>query len=244
MELIKVKFNEIKNSDNPDLINDFLIELSENPSKEHLGYLNHFIESTDAQILNKIKLNLMYLLGEIGNLTPLPDDFLKLIVKEYYKSDRWIRNEIIQAISKISKKSELNEKAVELLSTALIDEYIPIKISTLKLLLNFKNLPDKLLTNLIRIMNSDDSEILEGCRRIFERFPQQSERIFRMLNINENYKNLKSRGIRSLLLIQFKSIMNVESFREMIVNSKWDEISREKYLKELDTFERILLKNM
>ena len=76
MVVIKLKFDEIKKSNNPDLINDFLIVLSENPSKEHLGYLNHFIESTDAQILNKIKLNLMYLLGEIGNLTPLQDDFL------------------------------------------------------------------------------------------------------------------------------------------------------------------------
>ena len=244
MVVIKLKFDEIKKSNNPDLINDFILELSDNPIAKHFEYLDYFIKNLDPQIFAKIKLSLIFLLGEMGNLAPLPDDYLGLMLEEYYKSDRWVRNEIIQAISKICKKSELNEKTVELLSTALIDGYIPIKISTLKLLLNFKNLPDKLLINLIRIMNSDDSEILEGCRRIFERFPQQSERIFRMLNINENYKNLKSRGIRSLLLIQFKSIMNVESFREMIVNSKWDEISREKYLKELDTFERILLKNI
>ena len=244
MELIKLEFDKIKNSSNPDLINDFLIKLSESPMNEYLEYLDYFLKRFDTQTFNRVKLNIFFLIGEIGNLTSVPDDYLTLMVEEYYKSDRWIRNEIIQTISKISKKSELNEKTVELLSTALIDEYIPIKISTLKLLLNFKNLPDNFLTNLIRIMNSDDSEILEGCRRIFERFPQQSERIFRMLNINENYKNLKSRGIRSLLLIQFKSIMNVESFRGMIVTSKWDEISREKYLKELDTFERILLKNM
>ena len=244
MELKKQKFDEIKKSNNPDLINDFIIELSENPSKEHLGYLNYFIESTDAQILNKIKLNLMYLLGEIGNLTPLPEDYLKLIVEEYYKSDRWVRNEIIQAISKISKKSELNEKTVELLSNALNDEYIPIKINTLNLLLNFKRLPDNILINLIRLMNSRDSEILEGCRKVFDKIPQQADRIFLVLNVIDKYKILKPRGIRTLLLIQFKSIINAESFREMIVNSNWEENYKKNYLKELDTFESILLKNI
>ena len=244
MVLTKQKFDEIKNSNSPDLINDFLIQLCENPKAEHLEYLDYFIKSVDPQIFAKIKLNLVFVFGEIGNLTALPDDYLKLIVEEYYKSDRWVRNEIIQAISKISKKSELNEKTVELLSNALKDEYIPIKISTLNLLLNFKRLPDNILINLIRLMNSKDSEILEGCRKVFDKIPQQADRIFLVLNVIDKYKILKPRGIRTLLLIQFKSIINAESFREMIVNSNWEENYKKNYLKELDTFESILLKNI
>ena len=244
MELLRQNFDEIKESNNPEAINDFIIKLSENPNTEHLNYLKYFVEYLDPQILDKIKLNLIFVLGAIGNLTPLPGEYLLLLEEEYYKSDRWVRNEIIQAIDKISNNTELNEKTVELISNALNDEYSVIKISTLKLLSNFKKLPDGILKNLIRLMNSKDSEILEGCRRILKRIPQQPVRIFNLLNGSDNYKILKPRGIRSLLLIQFKSIVNTESFREMILNSNWDKTNKENYIKEINTFERILMKNL
>ncbi len=244
MALIKQKFEEIKESNNPEAINDFMIKLSENPNIEQVSYLKYFIESLDPQILDKIKLNLIYALGEIGKLAPLPVENLLFLEEVYYKSDRWVRNEIIQAIDKISKNTELNEKTVELISNALNDEYSVININTLKLLSNFKKLPDSILKNLIRLMNSKDSEILEGCRRILKRIPQQSDRIFNLLNRSDNYKILKPRGIRSLLLIQFKSIINTESFREMILNSNWDKTNKENYIKEIITFERILMKNL
>ncbi|MBY8990674.1 MAG: hypothetical protein KGD58_07980 [Candidatus Lokiarchaeota archaeon] len=244
MVFTKQKFDEIKNSKNPETINDFLLELSDNPNAKHLEYLDYFIKNLDPQIFAKIKLSLIFILGEMGKLTQLSDHYLRFIEDVYYKSDRWVRNEIIQAISKISKKSELNEKTVELLSNALNDEYIPIKINTLNLLLNFKNLPDTILKNLILLMNSRDQEILEGCRRVLERFPQQPDRIFHILDSIDNYRILKPRGIRALLLIQFKSIINAESFREMIINANWEERYKENYLKELNTFERILLQNM
>ena len=244
MELLKQNFDEIKESNNPKAINDFIIKLSENLNIEHIKYLSYFIKNLDTEIFDKIKLNLIYVLGEIGNLTPLPGEYLLLLEEVYYKSDRWVRNEIIQAINKISKNAELSEKTVELISNALNDEYSVIKINTLKLLSNFKKLPDGILKNLIRLMNSKDSEILEGCRRILKRIPQQPDRIFNLLNRSDNYKILKPRGIRSLLLIQFKSIINTESFREMILNSNWDKTNKENYIKEIITFERILMKNL
>jgi len=244
MDLLKQSFDEIKESKNPKTINDFIIKLSENLNINYIKYLSYFIKNLDTEIFEKIKLNLIYVLGEIGKLTPLPGEYLLLLEEVYYKSDRWVRNEIIQAIFKISKNSELNEKTIELISNALNDEYSVIKINTLKLLSNFKKLPDSILKNLIRLMNSKDSEILEGCRRILKRIPQQPERIFNLLNRSENYKILKQRGIRSLLLIQFKSIVNTESFREMISNSSWDDSYKENYIKEINTFERILIKNI
>jgi len=244
MELINKSYKEAKDSGNAEKINDFLIVLSKNPKKEYLNFFDFFVEELPEETYEKIILNFVYLLGEIGNLTPLSESYLTLLYDTYHKSDRWIRNEIIQAIDKISKNTELNEKTVELISNALNDEYSVIKISTLKLLLNFKNLPDSILKNLIRLMNSKDSEILEGCRRILKRIPQQPDRIFNLLNRSDNYKILKPRGIRSLLLIQFKSIVNTESFREMILNSNWDKTNKENYIKEINTFERILMKNL
>ena len=244
MELLKQKFDEIKKSNNPEVINDFLIKLSDNPNIEYLNYLKYFVESLDPQILDKIKLNLIFVMGEIGNLAQIPDEYLRILEEIYYKSDRWVRNEVIQAIDKISKNTELNDKIIEIISNALNDEYSAIKISTLKLLLNLNKSPDSILKNLIRLMNSKDSEIVEAIERILRRIPQQPDRIFNLLDKSDNYKFLKPRGIRSLLLIQFKSIINTESFREMISNSSWDANYKENYLKEINTFERILAKNI
>jgi len=244
MEPIRNSYKEARESENPVKINDFLIKLGKNPKKEYLNFLDYFIKEVDEKIYEKIKLNLIFTLGEIGNISPLNNEYLHYLNKTYHKSDRWIRNEVIQAIDKISKNAELNEKTVELISNALNDEYSIIKISTLKLISNFKKLPDSILKNLIRLMNSKDSEILEGCRKILKRIPQQSDRIFNLLNGSDNYKILKPRGIRALLLIQFKSIVNTELFREMILNSNWDKTNKENYIKEINTFERILMKNL
>ena len=244
MELIRNSFEEVKTSKNPELINEFLIKLGKNPKNEYLNYLDFFIKELGEDIHEKIKLNLIFVLGEIGSLTQLNDEYLHYLSKTYHKSDRWVRNEIIQAINKISRNTELNEKTVKLISNALNDEYSAIKFSTVNLISNLKSLPDNILKSLMYLLNSKDSEIIEGCRKIFKRIPQQPERIFNLLNKSDNYQILKPRGIRSLLLIQFKSIINTESFREMISNSSWDNSYKENYIREINTFERILIKNM
>jgi hypothetical protein len=244
MERIKFKFEEIKSSCIPEQINDFLVELSNDPISEYLDYIDYFIENLDPQIFKRIKINIFFLLGEIGTIISLPDKYLSLMEKEYYLSDRWLRNEIIQAIQKVSKNKDLNEETIELISNALNDEYTIIVLNTLKLLLNFKILPDKILKSFIRLMNSRDSELLDACRRVFEKYPQYPEKIFHILSSDNNYKFLKPRGIRSLILIQIGSIFNIESFRELVINSKWEKNYIDIFLKELDTFEKILLKNM
>lgn len=244
MALFKQNFDEIKDSTNPDLINDFIIKLSENPKEEHLKYLKYLIDNSDTQIIDKITLNLIYALGELGNLTSLDENYLNFIHETYLHSDRWIRNEIIQAIDKISIKSHLSEKIVLLIGGALNDDYPPIKINTLKVLLNLKQVPDFVFTNIFYVLNSKDSAVLEGCRRALEKIHLETYKLFSLLNQLDNYKILKPRAIRSLLLIQFKSIINLESFREIIGSSNWDNSFKEKYLTEIDTFQRILIKNM
>ena len=244
MKLFHQDFDDIKDSNNPDIINDFIIKLSENPKEEHLQYLKYLIDNLDTQILDKITLNLIYMLGELGNLTSLGETYLNFIHETYLHSDRWVRNEIIQAINKISKKSHLNEKIILLIGSALNDDYAPIKINTLKVLLNLKQVPDFIFTNIFYVLNSKDSEVLEGCRRVLETIHLETHKLFDLLNNLDNYKILKLRAIRSLLLIQFKSIINLESFREIIGSSKWDNSFKENYLKEIDTFQRILIKNM
>ena len=85
MKLSNQEFDNLKESNNPVVINDFIIKLSENPNIEHLKYLNHFIETLEPQIFDKIKLNLIFLIGEIGKLSALDMKFHRFLLETYYK---------------------------------------------------------------------------------------------------------------------------------------------------------------
>jgi hypothetical protein len=244
MEHLNQEFNKIKHSNNPAIINDFLIRLSENPKEEFLKFLDFIINETEESIYEKIKLNLVFVLGEIGSIVELPDKFLVKLVDIYYSSDRWIRNETIQTFKKISLQSKLNENIISLLGKALNDDYLLVKLSTLEVLLNFKVFPNSIFRNFFQVLNSKDSEILDFCRRVLEQVSLDTQSIFKSLDISENYKILKPRAIRLLLLIKFKSLFNLEPFREKIFNAGWEDSFKEKYLTEIDNFQRILIKNM
>ena len=244
MEILKQDLDEIKKSNNPELINDFLLKLSEDPKKENLVHLKDLIEHLNPQMFNKVKLTLIFVLGEIGRLNSIDEYYLNFIFNIYHLSDRWVRNEIIQTIGKISKKSNLNENIIELIGNALNDDYDSIKSNALKILLNLETFPDSVFKNIFRVSNSKNTEILEACGRVLIKSFINVDRLFSLLTQSENYKILKPRAIRSLLLTHFKSIIHLESFRGNIVKSSWDEIYKENFLKEIDTFERILVKNM
>ncbi|MHA2131645.1 MAG: hypothetical protein ACW99L_16890, partial [Promethearchaeota archaeon] len=123
-------------------------------------------------------------------------------------------------------------------------DYHPIKINALKVLLKLDSFSDIIFRNLFQALNSKDSEVLEGCRRIFDKIHLDSHRLISLLIQSDNYKILNPNGIRSLLLIQFKSIIYLESFRDKIVSSHWEESFKMDYLKEVDTFQRIMAKNL
>ncbi|MHA1915672.1 MAG: hypothetical protein ACW986_18760 [Promethearchaeota archaeon] len=243
MESLKHEFEKIKESTNPEFLNNFIIELGKNPNEEFLHFLKYFIDNLPNQILDKINLNLIFVIGEIGSKIPLEKDYLQFLLETYYKSDRWIRNEILQALEKISRNLKVDEDLVVLISTAVNDEYASIKLSALSALSNFKSLPNKVLRNIFLVMNSNKSEIFDGCRRVFAHLSLGPQQLFVALDDTDNYKILKTEGIRSLLLIQFKSIINLELFRELILDSGWGKEYKEKFLKEIETFERILVKN-
>lgn len=243
MENTKLKFEEIKKSNNPEIINDFLINLSKNPTREHLTYIRDLIETLTNQILPKVMLNLIFALGEIGKTTSLDEYFLDFLFETYHQSDRWVRNEIIQTIKKISEKAELNEKIIFLIGHALNDDYTPIQFNALKTLINLKSFPDSIFKNFLHVLNSKNSEIIDECIRILNKLQLDENRLFNLLNQKENYKILKPRAIRALFLIQFKSIIPLETFRGNIMSSEWEESYKDIFLKELETFERILIKN-
>ncbi|MFX0040200.1 MAG: hypothetical protein ACFFB9_07065 [Promethearchaeota archaeon] len=241
---IEKSFIDVKSSKNPEKINDFLVELSKKPESEYLKFLDFFIKNLDIQIFEKVKLNLIYLIGEIGRLLPLEDKYIELLVKIYYNSDRWVRNEIIKAINKIKINTKLKEEAIKLIGYAINDEYQPIKVNSLKTLLSLDQNPLFVRRNLFHVLNSKDSELEEICVDIFEKFLPDINELVNSLSYSDNYLILESKAIRTLLFIYFKSPINLESFREKISSLNWEAEHKERYLKEIDTYEKILLKNI
>lgn len=244
MVSIEKRFNDVKASNNSEEINDFLIELSKNPREEFMRFLDFFIDKPDTLIFEKIKLNLIFLIGEIGRLIPLDEKYLKLMVNSYYSSDRWIRNEIIQAIKEIMEKNEMTEEIIMLIGNAINDEYRPIKINSLKIVLNLDDNPLFLRRNLFLTLNSNDSVLTELCTRIFEKYIPDINELFYSLSHSDNYSILKPQAIRTVLFIYFKSAINLEEFRNKILATDWKIEYKEKYLKEIDTYTKILLKNI
>ncbi len=244
MENISKSFQKILKSKNPEELNDFLVKLSEDPSDEYLNFIDYLINNLELQILEKIKLNLIFFLGELGKVVSLDQKYLEFLSETYYKSDRWVRREIIQTFYNISKKTKLTKNIIELVGYALNDDYIPIKVNTQKVLLNLDALPKSVLENLFRSLNSKESEMINYSSKIFEKHFKDSKQIFTSLNESGNYMTLKKHGVRTLLLICFKSLINLEALREMILSSNWPDTSKKIYLKEIETYESILLKNL
>ena len=244
MEFFSQRFDDIKKSKNPEVINDFLIKLSKSPNIEYFSILDYFIDEIDIQILEKVKLNLVFLIGEIGKGSVIDTKYLEFLSKTYYSSDRWIRNEIIQAFGKILKKTEISQDAIELIGYAINDEYPPIKVNALRILLDLDDIPLFVRRNLFFTLNLKNSELEELCVKIFEKFLPDFNKLFNSLNYSDNYLILKPKAIRSLLIIYFKSPINLESFRKKISSSNWEIEHRERYLKEIDTYEKILLKKI
>ncbi|MFX0042296.1 MAG: hypothetical protein ACFE8L_05235 [Candidatus Hodarchaeota archaeon] len=244
MESMNILFKEAIKSKNSEKINNFLIELSKDPKKEYLTFLSYFIDNVNLPLFEKTRLNLIFVLGEIGEKIQMDEKYLKFLEEIYYKSDRWVRNEIIQAIDKISRKSELPEHYLQLIRFSLTDDYEPVVINSLNVLLGLKNLPNHILKNVIQILKSKNSEIIQKCSLILQRFVHDSNQLFYLLNDSNMYRSIKKNTIRTLLLAYFKSVINLEPLKNKIETANWDRDSKEIYIKEIETFERILLKNL
>ncbi|MFW9900355.1 MAG: hypothetical protein ACFFDY_03595 [Candidatus Thorarchaeota archaeon] len=244
MEILKNNFEEIKKTNDPEKINDFLIKLSEDPDKDYLKYIEHFKNNLEPQVFEKVKLNWIFLLGEIGKLNILEEKFINILIDTYYSSDRWIRNEIIQAIGKITTHLDIAEDIIKLIGYAVNDDYFPIKVNALKSILNLKELPPIIRKNIFQALSLKNIELESLCIKILDKFMPDYNQLFFSLNYQDNYKILKAHAIRALLLIYFRSMLNLESFRQKISNSNWEKQYKENFLKEIDIYEKILMKRL
>lgn len=242
MKVIEDSFKRIEKSKDPEEINDFLIDIGKNPREERLKYVDFFMGNLDVQLFEKVKLSLIYAIGQIGNLTPIDDRRINFLIDTYFKSDRWVRNEIIQTAGKIGNSRKLPDNLVSLITKALNEEYVPIKLSALKVLLKLDNLPSFGLKNLFWILNSSDSNIREEGIRVLNKFILDEIQLFDVLDDSQNYKILKKDAIRAILINYFTSDIDLEQFKEKISNSTWEQNYKEHFVSEIESFEKLLLK--
>lgn len=243
MEDIENILLKIQDNTNPQEINDILIELSKNSNEKTLVIVDYFLDSLNATILNKIKLNLIFLLGAIGKVTVLNRKYLNFLVESYFNSDRWVRNEIIQSFLVILQNHEYNNEIYQIIEHALNEDYAPIKKSALSVLMILKELPEKVLLTLLRVLNTNNEEIVEMGLKILKRGVQTGDELFELLNISKGYTILNKSIVRVLILEYFDSISELELLIEKINSSKWEEEYKILCNTEINSFQRILKKN-
>ncbi len=234
---------ELVKSEDTNLINNFLIEASRQPDNKNLKKINFLIKDASKSVLEKIKLNLIYFLGEFGKMQKLDAIYLQFLVKSYFNSDRWIRNEILEAFNKLSKENELSDEIINILTYALLEDYEPTKYNALNVIKKLDFLPDLILKNLLKILEHSSRELVESIIMIMKFHFENSQALFSMLNSSDNFTFLEKNAIRSLLVAYFDSIINLEAFRKKIIDSEWPEKHKTLFYNEIDTYQRILARS-
>ncbi|MHA1274044.1 MAG: hypothetical protein ACTSVV_15035 [Promethearchaeota archaeon] len=245
MENFNKEFEEIKNSNNFELIDDFLIKIGKNPSQNSLKYIKYFIENLNSQTKNKITINLIWSLGEIGKLYLIDDFFVTFLINEFFNSDQWIRKEIVDALIKISKQKELNKfkDIFKIISFSLGDYYKPVVLDGFELCILFDNPPNFVNKALLRTLNRNDKEIFKRAQEFFEN-QYNIDMIFKILDKEATYKILERQGLRRLLSSICRSVVEAENLKEKIEKSNWSSEYKKMFLEEIETLQKILLKNI
>jgi hypothetical protein len=242
--VLKEKYQILMESvkiENTDLINELLIDAGKKADKEFLIYVDYLIENASKSVLDKVKINIVYLLGEIGRANILENKYLGFLIKIYYNSDRWVRDEFIQALGKLVDNHKFSNEIFHILAYALIEDYIPIKVNTLKLLNKMGNLPDFILKNLLKTIDNSNPEVVEYSIQILKKHITNDSSLFDIFNSSGNYKILTKNATRVLLVEYFDSLAKLENFRIRIEKADWHEKHKSLLFKEIDSYQRILI---
>ena len=237
-------FRELVKSEDVNFINNYLVEASRHPEKKDLKKINFLIKDASKSVLEKIKLNLIYFLGEFGKVQKLDAIYIQFLVSSYFNSDRWIRNEILETFNKLSKENELTDEIINILAYALLEDYDPTKYSALNVIKKLDILPDLILKNLLKILEHSSRELVENIIIIIKFHFENSQALFSMLNSSENFNFLEKNAIRSLLVVYFDSIINLEAFRKKIIDSEWPRKNKTLFYNEIDTYQKILARSV
>ncbi|TFF96657.1 MAG: hypothetical protein EU544_00150, partial [Promethearchaeota archaeon] len=119
----KDSFDFVKDSIEPDKINDYIVKVGKNLAKDNLSNLLYLWNHSPKELLDDILMNLIWALGEYGEKFSLSKPIIKDIINYYFTSDRWIREEILIALVKISSNNDLPDDVQKILEFSLQDDY-------------------------------------------------------------------------------------------------------------------------
>ncbi|MBD3254376.1 MAG: hypothetical protein GF383_04745 [Candidatus Lokiarchaeota archaeon] len=250
MNKIQSEYEKVKNCEDPERINSFLINLSQNCDHNSISYLKHFIDELDKESFQRVKLNLIFVLGQIAEKKyEFGREYIDFLIKEYYQSDRWIRNEIIVALSKILEGGDISisNEIWKVISSALKDNYQLINKNVIALISNLNNVPDSVLKDVFVVLKSDNTELVDETLELLKSHILNEIKLFKLLDLSENYRRLNKKAVRYILGAFFDSglkIRQLDNFREAISLSEWEDEYKLLFISEIDTYEKLFIKQL
>lgn len=227
-------------SKNYEAINEFLIKASKTPHLQNILDIDYLIKNSQDSLLSQYVINLIYLLGEIGKNHSLNDKHRKFLIETYFKSDRWIRNEILIAFSKSIRIDEFFEKILNTLEFALADDYNPIKNNALLILQRTKTIPERLFPKIIKNLESKNQEIVQEVIKVLKLHLETINILYGILFNRDNVNLISKPILRNLLVSFFNDPELIEELNAKIKTSELNLAEREMINSELKTFKRIL----
>ncbi len=242
---LKKLLKQAKKKNDVAQLNDLIIDFGKNPHPFHLELINDLLDQIDGVLLEKIILNLVYFLGELGKSHEIPRKYIEFLHDIYYKSDRWVRLEIMSAFNNISEKNILQREDMNLIKSGLKEEYDKIKIQALKCIQHLEKIPNEILKEVILLLDSSNQEIIEISSNVMKIHVRNEVFLFELLDADDFYKHLSQKIFRKIIIAIFDSpllVPSMEVFKKLIVNSNWAQEKKEFFLKEIKTYSKILLK--
>lgn len=238
------KLEEVIHNKDWKALNQFLTKIGQNPESNQLKLLDYIVDHLNEAEFSQVEINFFFSLGKVGMKSELKESYLSLILERYYQADRWVRNEILNCLNAIIEQWELDGNFKELFKNALLDNYAPLQKNALQILKKKTPLPDIFLSILIFLLNKAENSFLDELEVVVKSHISDGRQLFNLIDDYEIMPKLKPKGIRSLLSIFFRTVYKLEDFRKKIENSEWSESNKNKFITEIDTFERILLTHL
>lgn len=227
-----------------DFINDFLIDISKNLKLEDLKYISLLLNSQYQDLWNNYVINLIYYLGELGNEFILDKKYIKFMKNIYNESDRWVRNEILSSILKLVNINDLKEDILFIINNALSDEYTPIKLNSFKILNCLDFISEEVMVKIFLTLPFENQEIKATSFQVIKKNIPSDKILIKILEkVSEIKPNLEIPLIRSILTHLFQSVMDLEQFREKLLESNLSDEIKKKFLAEIKIMQKILLQN-
>jgi len=199
----KIKFALKKG--NIEELNRLILNLVKNSSHTDLQAVLKLINSSPIELVKKIILNLIYTIGEIGKKFEVSSEIHEFLYSFYFKSDQWVRKEIIESLGKIALKQTLNQKSIDLLYISLKDEYPDLKLKSIEIFTNHEQyqLLDKAYL-FLNLLDDKNPAVKEKALAILSNLIDNGNSLIQLLN-KSNLK-LNKYQIRNLVVLFSHSI--------------------------------------